>query len=98
MSQLSAALGVYHSTCLAIQHTQLNSRSTQPTTGCQPLTFSFKSSQLCCRLSGNANVNQNPLLLTITTVLAREHNRRAQLIEAANPDWEDENIFQEARK
>jgi hypothetical protein len=49
-------------------------------------------------LSGNANVNQNPLLLTITTVLVREHNRRAQLIEAANPDWEDEKIFQEARK
>lgn len=52
----------------------------------------------CCRLSGNANANQNPLLLTITTILVREHNRRARLIEADNPNWEDEKIFQEARK
>jgi hypothetical protein len=53
---------------------------------------------LYCRLSGNANVNQKPLPLTLPTVLVREHNQRAKLIEAANPDWEDEKIFQEARK
>jgi len=28
----------------------------------------------------------------------REHNRRARLVEAANPEWSDEKIFNEARK
>jgi hypothetical protein len=50
------------------------------------------------RLSGNANVNQNPLLLSLTTVFVREHNRRARLVEDANPTWSDERIYQEARK
>lgn len=57
----------------------------------------------CCvcathRLSGNANVNQNPLLLSLTNVFVREHNRRARLVEDANPDWSDEKLFQEARR
>lgn len=28
----------------------------------------------------------------------REHNRRARLIGNDHPDWEDEKLFQEARK
>jgi prostaglandin-endoperoxide synthase 2 len=34
----------------------------------------------------------------ITTIFVREHNRRAKLVEAANPDWDDQQIYQEARK
>jgi hypothetical protein len=30
--------------------------------------------------------------------MVREHNRRARLVEAANPEWGDEDLFQEARK
>jgi len=51
-----------------------------------------------CRLSGNNNVNQNPLVMTLVTVLLREHNRRALELEAGNPDWDDDKIFDEARK
>jgi prostaglandin-endoperoxide synthase 2 len=37
-------------------------------------------------------------MLAITTIFVREHNRRARLIESANPDWDDDQIYQEARK
>jgi hypothetical protein len=37
------------------------------------------------RLSGNANVNQNPMVATMVTIFMREHNRRAMLLESANP-------------
>jgi hypothetical protein len=51
-----------------------------------------------CRLGGNKNVNQNPLPLTLTTLLLREHNRRALTLAQENPNWGDEEIFQGARK
>jgi hypothetical protein len=50
------------------------------------------------RLSGNKNINQNPLPMTLTTLLLREHNRRALQLAQQNPAWGDEEIFQEARK
>lgn len=53
---------------------------------------------LLCRFSGNLNVNQNPLVMSLVTVLMREHNRRAKQLEDANPDWGDDKIFNEARK
>lgn len=70
--------------------------------GCKLTSVSSVWRALCVcdtrRLSGNANANQNPLLLSLTIVFVREHNRRARLIEDANPDWSDEKIFQEARR
>jgi peroxidase len=43
-------------------------------------------------------VNQNPLPLTLATLLLREHNRRALQLAQENPNWGDEAIFQGARK
>eukprot|EP00883_Tetradesmus_obliquus_P013495 jgi/Sobl393_1/6448/SZX78100.1 len=50
------------------------------------------------RLSGNKNVNQNPFPLTMTTLLLREHNRRALALAQENSTLGDEEIFQAARK
>lgn len=47
---------------------------------------------------GDARVNQNPQLTLLQTVLHREHNRIATALGALNPQWDDETIFQEARK
>lgn len=52
----------------------------------------------CFRLSGNKNVNQNPFPLTMTTLLLREHNRRALALAQENSTLGDEEIFQAARK
>ncbi|KAJ3173406.1 hypothetical protein HK101_011036 [Irineochytrium annulatum] len=47
---------------------------------------------------GDPRQNINPALSALTIVFFREHNRRALLLAAANPDWDDELIFQTARK
>lgn len=50
------------------------------------------------RLGADPHINQNPLLMALTTVMVREHNRRARIVEDANPKWGDEEVFLEARK
>ncbi|KAL1506622.1 hypothetical protein ABEB36_005949 [Hypothenemus hampei] len=51
-----------------------------------------------CFLSGDSRVNQNVQLTGIHTIFLREHNRLAQELSVLNPKWDDERIFQEARK
>lgn len=51
-----------------------------------------------CFISGDDRVNQNPGLMTIQTVFVREHNRIADNLALVNPSWEDETVFQEARR
>ncbi|CAH1635701.1 unnamed protein product [Spodoptera littoralis] len=51
-----------------------------------------------CYLAGDARVNQNPQLATLQVVLLREHNRIADTLALLNPHWDDETIFQEARR
>ncbi|XP_022826387.1 peroxidase-like [Spodoptera litura] len=51
-----------------------------------------------CYLAGDARVNQNPQLATLQVVLLREHNRIADTLAQLNPHWNDETIFQEARR
>jgi hypothetical protein len=36
--------------------------------------------------------------MTLTTLLLREHNRRALQLAQEHPDWGDEDTFQGARK
>ncbi|MEL6391121.1 MAG: peroxidase family protein, partial [Bacteroidota bacterium] len=49
-------------------------------------------------VAGDLRVNENPLLASLHTLFVREHNRQADMIAAANPDWTDEEIYQYARK
>jgi len=51
-----------------------------------------------CYLAGDARVNQNPQLTLLQIVWMREHNRLADALAKLNPHWDDETIFQEARR
>ncbi|KAI9188251.1 hypothetical protein H9P43_002642 [Blastocladiella emersonii ATCC 22665] len=49
-------------------------------------------------LAGDLRINAHPGTIAITTLLAREHNRKAGLILAQNPTMSDEDVFQTARR
>ncbi len=49
-------------------------------------------------VGGDIRVNEQPGLMCFHTLWVREHNRLCDEIKAANPSWNDEEIFQRARK
>ncbi len=49
-------------------------------------------------VGGDVRANENPLLTTLHTLFVREHNRLCDEIKANNPEWNDEKIYQRARK
>lgn len=51
-----------------------------------------------CFLAGDVRVNQHITLVAIHLLFAREHNRIAEVLHKINSDWNDEILFEEARK
>ena len=49
-------------------------------------------------VAGDIRANENPLLIAFHTLFVREHNRLANKLAAQHPDWDDEKIYQEAKK
>lgn len=49
-------------------------------------------------VAGDVRANENVLLLCLHTIFLREHNRICENLQNANPDWDDETIYQAARK
>lgn len=47
--------------------------------------------------AGDSRVSENLIITSLQTIWAREHNRQAAQVKAANPTWNDEQIFQKAR-
>lgn len=47
---------------------------------------------------GDSRGHENVMLTAVHVIWMREHNRRARALAAAHPDWDDEALFQEARR
>lgn len=56
------------------------------------------TSDLSGFMAGESRVNENPTLMVLQTIFNREHNRIAKVLGSMNPQWNDERIYQEARK
>lgn len=49
-------------------------------------------------VAGDIRANEQVGLISVHTLWVREHNRLADELAAAHPDWDDERIYQRARK
>lgn len=70
--------------------------NTDPKDGCNELEQNLKGKY--CFESGDARANENLHLTSMHLIWARQHNYLAQGLSEVNPHWDDEKLFQEARK
>lgn len=49
-------------------------------------------------VAGDPRASENPILTSFHTLFLREHNRQCDLLADLHPDWNDEEIYQYARK
>jgi peroxidase len=64
-----------------------------PDEGCQR-----PNKSMFCFEGGEIRVNEQLVLTCMHTLMAREHNRIANGLAQVNPHWDDETIYQEARR
>ncbi|KAM7364650.1 peroxidasin homolog pxn-2-like isoform 2-T3 [Cochliomyia hominivorax] len=70
--------------------------STNPDDGCNRIAM-IKEGKYCFE-SGDDRANENLLLTSMHFIWSREHNYLARGLQNENPEWDDETVFQEARK
>ncbi|KAG8182836.1 hypothetical protein JTE90_000443 [Oedothorax gibbosus] len=68
-----------------------------PTVHAEELCVSPKFTKGCYK-TGENRANQNLLLLTANTYILRHHNFICQKLSEVNPHWDDERLYQEARR
>jgi len=56
------------------------------------------NSSMFCFEAGEIRVNEQLVLACMHTLMAREHNRLAEGLAHVNPHWDDETLYQEARR
>lgn len=49
-------------------------------------------------VAGDIRANEHPLLIAMHTLFVREHNRLCEIVSAQHPLWNDERVYQRARK
>lgn len=70
--------------------------STNPDDGCNRVAM-VKQGKYCFE-SGDDRANENLLLTSMHLLWSRQHNYLARGLQQENPGWDDETIFQEARR
>lgn len=70
--------------------------STDPLDGCNKVEKNAEGKY--CFESGDTRSNENLHLTSMHLIWARHHNNLAQNLQEINPDWDDEKLFQEAKR
>jgi peroxidase len=83
---------------LSVEYSVTNMPPSRTTTGLHvDSTFSRLNPDEVCT-AGDPRASENMGLLLMQTLFLREHNLRADALAAAHPQWDDETVFQEARR
>ncbi|XP_014219673.1 peroxidasin homolog [Copidosoma floridanum] len=73
-------------------------RRNLPMASTDPRSCRLDSRAFPCFLSGDSRVNEHPGLALMHLLFLREHNRLAEGLASINPHWDDERLYQEARR